>query len=136
MQVNPYLFFDGNCTAAFKFYESRLGAKITAMHTYGSSPMAAQMPPEFADRIMHGSLTLGDQTLMASDSSPQGHEVPKGFYVSLIIKDPAEADRVFGALSEGATIRMPIQETFWAKRFGMLVDRFGIPWMVNCDKPT
>ena len=134
MQLNPYLMFSGNCETAFKFYERCLDGKIVAMMTYDGSPMADQAPPEWRNKIMHARLTVGDKVLMGSDAQPRCHEEPKGFSVTLGIDDPAEAERVFHALSEDGTVRMPIQETFWALRFGMLVDQFGIPWMVNCEK--
>jgi len=134
MQLNPYLTFDGRCEAAFKFYEKVLGGKIEAMMTYGSSPMAEQTQPEWRNKIMHARMTVGDQMLMASDAPPDRHEAMKGIMVTLGIDNPTEAERIFGALSEKGTVQMPIQKTFWAERFGMLVDQFGTPWMVNCEK--
>ena len=134
MQLNPYLTFDGRCEAAFKFYEKVLGGKIEAMMTYGSSPMAEQTKPDWRNKIMHARLTVGDKMLMASDAPPDRYEAMKGIMVTLGIDDPGEAERIFHALSEKGTVQMPIQETFWAARFGMLVDQFGTPWMVNCEK--
>lgn len=136
MQLNPYLSFNGRCEAAFKFYEKVLGGKIEAMMTYGSSPMAEQTSPEWRNKIMHARLSIGDKILMASDAPPDRYEAMKGIMVTLGIDDPGEAERIFRALSENATVQMPIQETFWARRFGMLVDQFGTPWMVNCEKPA
>jgi len=136
MQLNPYLSFDGRCEAAFKFYEKALGGKIEAMMTYGSSPMAEQTLPAWRNKIMHARLKVGDEILMASDAPPDRHEAMKGIMVTLGIDEPGEAERIFRALSENATVQMPIQETFWARRFGMLVDQFGTPWMVNCEKVT
>lgn len=135
MQLNPYLMFDGQCEAAFKFYEACLGGRIVAMVTHAESPMAGQTPPELRDKIMHARLVVGDTLLMGSDGQPGCQEEMKGFSVTIGVEDPAEAERIFHALEEGATVRMPMQETFWAKRFGMLVDRFGTPWMVNCEQP-
>ena len=134
MQLNPYLTFNGQCEAAFNFYEKVLGGKIEAMMTYGSSPMAEQTQPEWRNKIMHARMTVGDQMLMASDAPPDRHEAMKGIMVTLGIDNPTEAERIFGALSEKGTVQMPIQKTFWAERFGMLVDQFGTPWMVNCEK--
>lgn len=131
--MNPYLMFNGQCEAAFKFYEQCLGGKITAMMTYGESPMAEQTSAEQRPKIMHAQLMVGNQELMGSDTPPEMFEEPKGFYVQLGIPDPTEAERVFHALAENGTVKMPFQETFWAYRFGMLVDRFGTPWMINCD---
>jgi PhnB protein len=136
MQLNPYLTFNGQCEAAFKFYERCLAGKIEMMLTFGNSPMANQVSAEWRNKIMHARLIMGDKVLMGSDAPPDRYEVPKGFSVSLSVDDPAEAERVFHALAEKGTVQMPIQETFWAVRFGALVDRFGIPWMVNCEKPN
>jgi PhnB protein len=133
MQVNPYLMFDGQCEAAFKFYEQCLGGKIEAMMTYNESPMAEETPLESRDRIMHASLKVGEQVLMGSDEPFDRVETPQGFYVSLHFQDPKEAEQIFHALAEQGTVKMPLQETFWAARFGMLVDRFRTPWMINCD---
>jgi PhnB protein len=134
MQLNPYLFFNGTCEEAFKFYEKCLGGKIEAMMTHAGTPAEAQTPPEWRNKILHARLVVDGQLLMGSDAPPDRREEPKGFSVSLQMKDPAVAERIFHALAENGNVRMPIQETFWAARFGMLVDRFGIPWMINCDK--
>jgi PhnB protein len=139
MQLNPYLFFKGQCEAAFKFYEQCLGGKITTMMTYGESPdssMTDQMSPEWRNKIMHVSLTIGDQELMGSDGPPEHDEAAAGFSVSISSNDPAEAERIFHALAEKGTVQMPFQQTFWAYRFGMLVDQFGTPWMINCEQDT
>ena len=134
MQLNPYLMFNGQCEAAFKYYANVLNGKIEAMLPHEGSPAAEHVPPEWRKKIMHARLSVGDQVLMASDAPP-GHQAPmNGFSVSLNVDDPAEAERVFHALAENGTVRMPIQETFWAVRFGMLTDRFGTPWMINCEK--
>ena len=136
MQLNPYLNFNGQCEAAFKFYERCLGGKIEFMLTHGDSPMAQQVPAEWRNKVMHARLVVGDKILMGSDAPPDRYEAPKGFSVSLGIDQPAEAERIFKALAENGTVQMPLQETFWALRFGVLVDRFGIPWMVNCERPA
>lgn len=133
MKLIAYLNFDGTAEAAFRFYETCLGGKITAMIPHAGSPAEKFIAPEHAHRIMHTRLEVGDQTLMASDFMPGSVQKPQGFAVSINVKDPDEATRIFTALSEGASITMPIQETFWSPRFGMLTDRFGIPWMVNCE---
>jgi PhnB protein len=139
MKLNPYLMFKGQCEAAFKFYEQCLGGKITTMMTYGESPeppMPDQVPPEWRNKIMHVGLMVGDQELMGSDSPPEYHEETKGFSVSISLNDPAEAECIFHTLAENGKVQMPFQQTFWAYRFGMLVDQFGIPWMINCDQST
>lgn len=136
MQLNPYLLFDGNCEAAFRFYEQCLGGKIEMMQTHGGTPAEAQTPPEWRNKILHVSMKVADTLLMGSDAPPGHYAKPQGFSVSINLKDPAEAERIFQALAENGTVRMPLQETFWAARFGMLVDRFGIPWMINCEKAS
>ena len=134
MQLNPYVMFNGQCEAAFKFYEQCLGGKITALVTPADTPAQAQVSPEWGDRILHARLAVGSWVLMGSDSPPEHYEAPKGFSVTLGIDDPTEAERIFNALAENGTVQMPLQQTFWAVRFGMLVDRFGIPWMINCEQ--
>jgi PhnB protein len=134
MQLNPYLTFNGQCEAAFKFYEQCLGGKIVAMLPHAGTPAEEHVPAEWRNKIMHARLLVGDDVLMGSDAPPDRYEGSKGFSVTLGVDNPAEAERVFNALAEKGTVQMPIQETFWAVRFGMLVDRFGIPWMINCEK--
>jgi PhnB protein len=133
MQMNAYLTFDGECEAAFKFYEQCLRGKIAMKMTHGESPMGEQTPPAWRNKIMHARLVAGDAVLMGSDAPPGRYEKPKGVWVSLGVDKPAEAERIFHALAENGTVAMPLQKTFWAERFGMLVDRFGIPWMINCE---
>ncbi|MGH9355155.1 MAG: VOC family protein [Terriglobia bacterium] len=133
MQMNPYLTFNGGCEAAFKFYEQCLGGKIEAMMTHAGTPAAEHVPPEWRTKILHARLIVGDEVLMGSDAPPEHYEKPQGFSVSLQIKDPADAERIFHALAENGKVQMPLQKTFWAARFGMLVDRFGTPWMINCE---
>ena len=136
MQLNPYLVFNGQCETAFKFYEKCLGGKIEAMITHAGTPAEQHAAPEWRDKIMHARMTVGGGLLMGSDAPPEHYSEPKGFSVSLQMKDPSAADRIFSALAEQGTVKMPIQQTFWAVRFGMLVDRFGIPWMINCEPPA
>jgi len=133
MQLITYLTFNGQCEAAFKFYEQCLGGKIEAMMPHAGTPAEEHVPSEWLNKIMHARLAVGDEVLMGSDAPPDRYEEPKGLYVSIQIKDPADADRVFHALAENGKVTMPIQQTFWATRFGMLVDQYGIPWMVNCE---
>jgi PhnB protein len=133
MQMCVYLSFKGDCEAAFKFYEQCLGAKPDGIFRYAGSPMADQAPAGWGDKVMHGSVTVGDQVLMGSDVAPDQYEAPKGFTLSLQIKSTADAERIFRELSEGGTVVLPLEQTFWAARFGMLIDRFGIPWQINCE---
>jgi len=134
MQVDPYLLFNGNCEEAFKFYEKLLGGKIDGMMTHGNSPMAKQSPPEWQNKIMHARLVADGQVLMGSDVPPPHYRQPQGFSISISVKQVAEAERIFQGLAENGKVEMPLQQTFWAVRFGMLIDRFGIPWMVNCEQ--
>jgi PhnB protein len=133
MQMNPYLSFKGDCEAAFKFYEQSLGGKLGSIFRYGGSPMAGDVPADWSDKVMHGSLTLGRQVLMGGDVAPDRYEAPKGFSLSLHINNTAEAERIFHDLVEGGQVVVPLAKTFWVERFGMVVDRFGVPWLINCE---
>jgi PhnB protein len=133
MQLNPYLFFDGQCETAFKFYAQLLGGEIVAMMRHEGSPMEQNVPPEWRQKIMHARLVAGGQVLMGSDVPPDQRQPAQGFSVTLGVDEPAEAERIFAALAQGGAVHMPMQQTFWAVRFGMLVDQFGIPWMINCE---
>lgn len=135
MQINSYLLFTGDCEEAFKSYEKLLGGKIEFKMTFAESPGAHQVPSEWGGKIMHARMNTPGGVLMGSDAPPERQSKPQGFSVSVSVDDPAEADRIYKGLAEGAkAVSMPIQETFWARRFGMLTDRFGIPWMVSCEK--
>ncbi len=130
-KVEAYLFFDGNCAEAMRFYESTLGGTLRLM-THAESPVADQIPPGSEDRIMHARLELDQGVLMASDSMvgrPCG--APNGFALALSYPDVPAARRVFDRLADGGTVTMAFAETFWAEAFGMAVDRFGMSWMVN-----
>ena len=133
MDVNPYLNFNGNCEEAFRFYEKHLGGKIESIHTFAGSPMENQLPPEWGNKVMRIRMKVGTTVLMGSDAPGDRYQAPQGFSVSLNLKDESEADRVYAALSTKGKILMEIQQTFWAKRFAMFTDRFGIPWMINCE---
>jgi PhnB protein len=132
MHVNPYLFFNGNCEAAFKYYAESLNGKITALLPHEGTPAEQHVPAEWRKKIMHAHMTIGDTALMGSDSPPEHYKKPQGFSVTLQVAKPEEAERAFQALAKGGTVTMPIAQTFFAQRFGMLVDQFGIPWMINC----
>jgi PhnB protein len=131
VQLNPYLFYNDNCEAAFKFYEKVLGARIEVLLRVEEAPAEMPSSPGRKKKIMHGRISIDGQVLMASDSPPEHFHKPQGFSVSLTIKDPAEAERKFKALAEGGSMNMPFGKTFFSKGFGMCVDQFGIPWMVN-----
>jgi PhnB protein len=132
MQVSPYLHFNGNCEAAFKFYEKVLGAKIVMMLTHEGAPADMPTPPEWKKKIMHARISIDGEIIMGSDAPPAHFHKPQGFSVSLSVADPAEAERKFTALCEGGSVHMPFGKTFFSKGFGMGADQFGIPWMVNC----
>lgn len=136
MKLNPHLSFGGQCEAAFLFYERCLGGRITTMLTWGASPMAAQVKPGMRDKICHATMEIGSGMLMGSDGEAEEYEAPRGFSVLLEIEDVGQAERVFAALAEGGSVQMALQETFWAARFGVVVDRFGVPWEINCGKGT
>lgn len=133
MELTPYLTFAGNCREAFNFYEQCLGGSIAVMMTHGEVPPEMGSPAGWEHMIMHAKLDVGAATIMGSDRPPDSIESAQGMAVSLNIADPAEADRIFEQLATDGTVQMPIGETFWAIRFGMVTDRFGIPWMVNCE---
>ena len=134
MKLNPYLTFDGRCREAFAFYQKALGGKITFIQTIGESPMASSMPPEAHGRVMHVTMQIGDQVLQGADAPPGQFTQPDGFSVALHFDEAAEGERVFSALAENAMVKMPFQPTFWAKGFGMLIDQFGTPWIVNAGQ--
>ena len=134
-QTGPHLHFNGNCSEAFKFYAETLGGKIVFSMTFGEAPGAEQAPPEVRNQIIHARLDFGGQYILGCDAPGGRYRSPQGFNVMAAVDEPAEAERIFNALSKDGTITMPFAETFWARRFGMCTDRFGIPWMVNCAKP-
>ena len=131
--MNPYLSFVGNCEAAFKFYQQHLGAQLGEIFRYRGTPLADQVPADWSDKVMHGSVTIGNQVLMGGDVAPDRYEEPKGFSLSLHLKSTADAERIFRELASDGRVVVPLAKTFWAPLFGMLVDRFGIPWLINCE---
>lgn len=131
-----YLHFPGNCREAFAFYAATLGGNVAFSMSYGESPAAAQTPADVRDKIMHARVDIGAQMLLGSDVVHERYEAPHGFNVMAGVDEPADAERIFQALAKQGSVTMPLQETFWAHRFGMCTDRFGIPWMVNCAKPV
>jgi PhnB protein len=136
MQLYPNLTFDGHCEAAFKFYEEFLRGRTVFMMTYENTPTDLQTPPDWRKKISHATFTLGDFMFSGSDALPGQYQKPQGFALQFNLSDPVEAERIFKALAENGTVQMPLQETFWAIRFGVLVDQFGIPWLINCGKPA
>jgi PhnB protein len=134
MRIEPRisLMFNGDCDAAFTIYQECLGGTVTFRLTWGDSPMAGQAPPDWRDKILHASLKVGDTTFSGGDVL--GYERPQGFQIQLNLDDVAAAERIFARLSDGGEITTPLQQTFWAQRFGAVVDRFGIPWGINCEE--
>lgn len=134
MEVSIHLAFDGQCAAAFQFYERVLGGKIVNLLAYGNSPMAEQVPPEWRGKIVHGTFAVGKTDIAGADALPEKYVKPQGFYVLLRVDDAMDAERIFSALAENGHVHMAIQQTFWSSRFGVLTDQFGIPWEIGCEK--
>ena len=130
MQVQPYLFFDGRCEEALEFYRSALGAEVTALMHFRDSPEPASCHVGNEDKVMHTSFRIGDTTVMASDGRCTGKPSFQGFALAITALDAAQAERLFGALAEGGEVQMPLGETFFSPRFGMVADRFGVSWMI------
>lgn len=135
MKLNPYLNFPGTCEEAMTTYAKLLGGEIVAMLAYGDMPGDNPVPDDMRKKIAHARIEIGNEVLMASDVGPERFKPMQGTSVTLNIPAPPEAERVFKALAEGGTTIMPLEETFWAIKFGVLVDRFGTHWMINCVKP-
>lgn len=133
MQLGPLLLFDGQCEEAFRVYEKYLNGKVEAIMPFEGTPAARQVPAEWRKKIIHARMAVGDQILMGSDAPPGRYQKPQGFFVSLQVAKPDEVEQIFQELAENGRILMPVQQTFWAARFGMVIDRFGIPWSVNCE---
>lgn len=133
MQINSYLNFNGKCEAAFKFYETCLGGKIEMMMPFTGTPMEKDVPAGWGNKIIHARMTVGNNVLMGSDGDSNHYSKPGGFAVNINVEDPVEAERIYKALSEKGVVHMALAQTFWAKRFGMFTDQFGIPWMINCE---
>jgi PhnB protein len=130
--LHPHLTFDGRCEEAFRFYERALGAHGIYLLRYGDSPSAGEVPPEWRDKIVHASLRLGEETLAGADVLPEVYQAPQGFYLLVSPAEQSRAEQIFSALAEGGTVRMRLQKTFWSPAFGVVIDRFGIPWEVSC----
>ena len=127
------LAFNGECEAAFRLYERCMNGTISFMLTWGNSPMAAEAPAGWEAKIYHATLKIGDAAISGGDVAPDKYEPPKGFSIILRLDDEEAAERIYQALADGGRADMPLQKTFWARRFGVLVDRFGIPWSINCE---
>lgn len=138
MKINAYLTFDDSCEAAFNYYAEHLGGTIVDLMRVGEAPPMEEGAPPYAkpNNIMHATMTIGDGTLMGSDAMDPycPYVKSQGISVALHPESVAEAERVFAVLSEGGQVTMPLERTFWAVRFGTVTDRFGVPWMINCEK--
>ncbi len=133
MQIQPYLFFDGRCEEAVAFYRSALGAEVTMLMRFKDSPVPHEpgmCPPGAEDKVMHTSFRIGDTTVLASDGRCEGRPSFQGFSLSLTVPNDAEAERVFASLADRGQVQMPLAKTFFASRFGMVADRFGVSWMI------
>jgi PhnB protein len=133
MTITPLLWFRGDCEEAFRLYERALGGTIVTLLTYAASPQGGSVPPDWREKIFHATLRVGEQMLMGGDPLPDQYQPMQGVQLTIGVADPAEADRVFQALAEHGTVQMSLQETSWAIRFGVVVDRFGISWLINCE---
>jgi PhnB protein len=132
MDLGTHLIFSGQCREAFEFYARTLGGTIEGMVAYGDTPAASGVPADWSTKIVHATLSIGGRKLMGADVLPKDYDRPQGFYV-LLNEEPAKAKAIFEAIAEGGTVKMPLQKTFWSPAFGVVVDRFGIPWEINAE---
>jgi PhnB protein len=133
MQIQPYLFFEGRCDEAIEFYHKELGAEIITLMRYKDSPEPAKpgmLPPGAENKVMHSSVKIGENTVMASDGLCSGKPEFKGISLTLAVSSESEAERLFNAMGEGGQVRMPLSKTFFSSRFGMVADRFGVSWTI------
>jgi PhnB protein len=135
MRISPHLCFNGQCEVAFRHYQQVLGGQIATMLSYGDSPMAAQVEPRWHSRIIHATLKLDEYELTGVDVPTNDYQRPAGFFVTLSIADLDKTERIYRALSDGGTIGMPLQKTFWSAGFAVFTDRYGVPWEINCAQP-
>ena len=134
MQLEPYLSFSGSCEDALNFYAEVFGGEVTALNRFAGSPMEHNVPADYAQKIMHANFKSPSLAFMASDGMPRDGQPPGNrVSLSLATRDIAEAERVFGALARGGFVSMPLADTFWGAKFGMLTDKFGIDWLMNCE---
>jgi PhnB protein len=133
MRISPHLCFDGQCREAMHLYHQILGGKIQTMLTYGETPMGSSLDPNSQERIVHATLLLDDHELTGVDMLPGSYQRPQGFFVTLTVSGTSRAKAIFDVLGAGGTIQVPFEKTFWSSGFGVLVDKFGIPWEINTD---
>jgi len=133
VRISPHLCFDGQCREAMQFYQAILGGTLQTMLTYGETPMASSMDSRWHDRIVHATLVLNEVELTGVDMVSGSYQRPQGFFVTLTVAGVARAKEIFMALGKGGEIKLPFEKTFWSPGFGVLIDRFGIPWEINTD---
>src|SRR5437762_1530313 len=136
MKMYTYLNYGGNCAQAFRFYEQHLGGKISMMMTHGQQPDPGAVPPGWKDAILHARMTIGETELLGADIPPDRFKPMRSAYLSLTVGSIDEAERIYGLLSDGGEIFMPMQETFFALCFAMLRDKFGTSWMILHERPS
>ena len=129
--VQPYLFFGGRCEEAIEFYRRAIGAEVQMLMRFKESPEPTGLPDCFEEKVMHASFRIGDSIVMVSDGRCEGDPSFEGFSLSITVSEEAEAERIFAALSDGGLVTMPLEKTFWAPKFGMVQDRFGLGWMIS-----
>jgi PhnB protein len=134
MKWNPFLTFNGQCQAAFEFYEKCFGGEIVILLKWGDPRAAGLAPPEWSGKIFHATLSAGGNVLSGADVPAPDYKPLQGFRLQFNIDDPAEASRIFHALAENGAVEMPLQKTFWAAAYGHVIDRFGVPWAINCEQ--
>ena len=135
MLIEAYLFFEGRCDEAIEFYRRALGAEVTALMRYAESPeppAPGKLPPGSENKVMHANLRIGSTSVMVSDGRCSGKPGFQGFALTIVPPDITRADLMFAALAEGGQVQMPLAKTFWSPRFGIVTDRFGVLWMINC----
>lgn len=135
LDASVSVFFNGDCRAALEFYAGLLGGKVEFVLTWGESPMAGEAPPSWHDKILYARMAAKDMSLVGADALPGSYQRPVGFNLSLSTADLEEAQRFFAELARGGVVHRPLEETFWALRYGYVTDRFGVPWEINCARP-
>jgi PhnB protein len=133
MSLTPLVNFNGDCKEAFHFYAATFGGKLEFLMSWGSSPMAAEVPAQWQQKILYGRVAIGDRELIGGDAPPGSYQKPQGISLQYRPQDAADAARVFAALADGGSVSLPLQKTFWSESYGMVTDRFGVPWEVNCE---
>jgi PhnB protein len=135
MVLSAHILFSGRCEEALRFYAEALGGTLGPILSYGSSPAGADVAPEWRDKIVHGTITIGGMNVSGADVRPEQYEKPRGIFLLQSVANRAEAERVFALLAEDGEVTMPLQKTFWSPAFGVVIDRYGVPWEVSCEGP-